>query len=105
MMASKVDSERRQFRANKDNAIVVPEPSAQQLATLDAFWVYRMVEVTRPQWRTHINNILYPHETSDDLQKRMRDQTDAFPALLQYLNFNGGKSHNWKQMVDEAFPS
>ena len=105
MMTGKIDSERRNFRTNRDNAIVVPEPTAQQLATLDASWIYRMVEVTWPQRRTHINNIIYPRESTEDLQRRMQNQTDAYPSLFRYLNWNDGNNHNLKQMVDEALPS
>ena len=48
MLDTKVDAERRHFRVTKDNAIIVPEPTVQELATLDAFWIYRMVEIAWP---------------------------------------------------------
>ena len=50
MLAPKVDAESRHFRINENNAILLPEPTVQELATLNAFWIFRMVEVAWPQW-------------------------------------------------------
>ena len=93
-LAPKVDAERRHFRTNKDNAIVVPEPTAKELACSDVFWIWRMIEAAWPQWREHINHNLYPRDSPDDRVRMMRNQDHEHSTLFRYLNWkNGHNSH------------
>ena len=87
-LASQIDAERRHFQLNRDNAILMPEPSALAFATNDLFWTWRMVEITWAQWRKHINNMLFPDDSSEGKMLRMRNQDDEFSTLFQYLNWN-----------------
>ena len=47
--------------------------------------MWRFLDLTWPQWRLHLNRILYPGGSSDELAKLMRNQDDPFPTLLRYL--------------------
>ena len=104
-LAPQIEAERRHFQLNRDNAILVPEPSALAFATADLFWTWRMVEITWPQWRNHINNMLYPDDSPEGKMQRMRNQDDEFSTLFQYLDWNNGINNNLKQLIDETFPS
>ena len=58
-----------------------------------------------PQWMTHINHILYPRDSPDDRDRRMRNQDDEYSTLFRYPNWNNGFNYNLKQLINEAFPS
>jgi hypothetical protein len=105
LLAPQIEAERRHFQLNRDNAILMPEPSALAFASTDLYWAWRMVEITWPQWRDHLNSMLYPGDSPDDKLRRMRNQDDEFSTLFQYLNWNNGINNNLKQMIDETFPS
>ena len=97
--------EMRTFRLPEDNAFIMIETTLAKISEQDPLHLLHMLEATWVSWRKHLNTLLAPGLTDEQQDQHMRQQTDRYPTLSSYLNWNQGNNRHLQMMLDEVFPA
>ena len=85
---NRVPVEMRTFRLPEDNAFIMIEMTLAKISEQDPLHLFHMMESTWAAWRKHLNTLLSPGLTDEQQDQHMRQQTDRYPTLSSYLNWN-----------------
>ena len=97
--------EMRTFGLPEDNAFIMIETTLEEISKQDPFHLLHMLEATWVSWRKLLNTFLEPGMSEEEQDRHMRQQTDRYPTLSSYLNWNQGNNGHLQMMIDEVFPA